>query len=309
LLAGGAPISILHACAVAGVVVDGKGSPPSSRLIRDAWDQPVRVSSLELATALGLESDIAPSEPDEPDDGTTATAPSAAPEAKKPEEGAAKGELGKDGKPKTEAQKKKDEADAKAKGKAAKAGEKGAKEKAEEEKKKAEAAAKAQQSYRGKKGADIAPPSEREVKKMDAAAMHRRMHIDYASFVRGPDGKPLQRIAERTAYGAPTANAMANKFPSSYSKPANAPAAAGSGGGSGAGTPKREASPRPPEKGEGKGKSKGKKGKGDADTPTTVLAMSANAPSAADAAPLANPPGAAPPPSERGKAGKKPGKK
>ena len=51
----GDPISILYSCASAGLIVDGRGSPPSSRTFRDAWDQPVRVSSLELAMALGID--------------------------------------------------------------------------------------------------------------------------------------------------------------------------------------------------------------------------------------------------------------
>ena len=58
LMASGSCVSLLHSCASTGPMVNGKGSPPSSRVIRDAWDQPVRVSSLELATALGLDLDL-----------------------------------------------------------------------------------------------------------------------------------------------------------------------------------------------------------------------------------------------------------
>ena len=64
----GESISILMSCHTgtpmplgisAGVVSNGQPtSPPTSRSLRDAWDQPVRVSSLELAFALGLEDEI-----------------------------------------------------------------------------------------------------------------------------------------------------------------------------------------------------------------------------------------------------------
>ena len=60
LQASGASVSILVASASAGAVAaDGRGSPPptSSACRSDAWDQPVRLSSTKLATALGLDDD------------------------------------------------------------------------------------------------------------------------------------------------------------------------------------------------------------------------------------------------------------
>jgi len=54
--ANGDLITVLVASAAGGIATsDSNGSPPSSRSVRDAWDQPVRVTSLELATALGLD--------------------------------------------------------------------------------------------------------------------------------------------------------------------------------------------------------------------------------------------------------------
>ena len=47
----------------AGPVIDGKGSlPPAAHTIPNSWDQPVRVASYELASALGLEESDVPEE-------------------------------------------------------------------------------------------------------------------------------------------------------------------------------------------------------------------------------------------------------
>ena len=273
LLASGSCVSILHSSASTGPMVNGKGSPPSSRLIRDAWDQPVRVSSLELATALGLDLELEISEPSErgvvvgdgePEaDGSSwadasahesghASAPASAPSAAESratggaDAAAEAKEKAKRGGEAEDPKRVKGKADAKERGKEVKA---------EEDKRKA--GAPPPQSQRGreptltKRPLSTAPDAsllserrgERDVKRLEQAGP-RRMHIDYASFDNARRGAQASAVMG-TRLGEPSGSSAGNSMRGGMAGAPTPAAAVGGGGDSGGvATPTREESPR-----------------------------------------------------------------
>jgi len=321
LMASGSCVSLLHSCASTGPMVNGKGSPPSSRVIRDAWDQPVRVSSLELATALGLDLDLdlEMSEPSERGvgepgaeasswadapvyDSEPGTAPASAP-ASAPSAAESRATGGADAAAKgKEKAKKAGEADdpKRVKGKAD-AKEKGKEAKLEEDKKKA--GAPPPQSQRGREPTPTKRPlstaldasllSERDVKRLEQAGP-RRMHIDYASFDNARRGAQTSAVLG-TRLGEPSGASAGNSMRGGMAGAPAAAAAVGGGGGSGSShsgsaTPKREESPRrdaSPRDRPKKGTKDAKREAGGGKRPTTVLVMRVGAPPAAEAVPPA----------------------
>ena len=301
LLASGSCVSILHSSASTGPMVNGKGSPPSSRLIRDAWDQPVRVSSLELATALGLDLELEISEPSErgvvvgdgePEaDGSSwadasahesghASAPASAPSAAESratggaDAAAEAKEKAKRGGEAEDPKRVKGKADAKERGKEAKA---------EEDKRKA--GAPPPQSQRGreptmtKRPLSTAPDAsllserrgERDVKRLEQAGP-RRMHIDYASFDNARRGAQASAVMG-TRLGEPSGSSAGNSMRGGMAGAPTPAAAVGGGGGSGFATPKCEESPRrdtSPRDRPKKGSKDAKREAGGGKRPTTV---------------------------------------
>lgn len=192
--ASGQMITMLFSSATAGA--DEKGSPPTHRSVRDAWDQPVRVSSLELATALGLEKEEYPAE-----------------ELLE----VAKEELAKEAKSEESAAPAPAAADAPA---TANLSRLGPRERARELQKMMEA-----KSFRNKAAASAAlagagqggPGSQDSQRKMDPVERFKRTHIDYASFLNG-SRSPKAQQQQRSLLG--------QTAPTPYAKPGPADKAA-----------------------------------------------------------------------------------
>ena len=169
--ASGHFITMLFSSATSGA--DGKGSPPTHRSVRDAWDQPVRVSSIELATALGLEKEEYPAEELLEVQKEEAQEKEEAPEENAPA--------------------------------AAAAAKMGARERAN-----AAIQAKLEQakSFKGGKApaastasspAPSAPGAVNEPRRLDPAERFRRTHIDYASFLNGSRSPKANQQQQRYA--------------------------------------------------------------------------------------------------------------